>query len=58
MNMLVKLRKEVAKDNSVPPYAVFQQFSLDDMCLKYPINEEELININGVGEGKVKKINE
>ena len=55
MNMLVKLRKEVAKDNSVPPYAVFQQFSLDDMCLKYPISEDEMVNIVGVGEGKAKR---
>ena len=55
MKMLLKLRKEVAKDNNVPPYAVFQQFSLDDMCLKYPITEEEMINIVGVGEGKAKK---
>ena len=55
MNMLVKLRKEVAKDNSVPPYAVFQQFSLDDMCLKYPISQDEMVNIVGVGEGKAKR---
>ena len=55
MNMLVKLRKEVAKDNSVPPYAVFQQFSLDDMCLKYPISHDEMVNIVGVGEGKAKR---
>ncbi|MFL2629037.1 MAG: RecQ family ATP-dependent DNA helicase [Flavobacteriaceae bacterium] len=55
MKILLKLRKEVAKDNNVPPYAVFQQFSLDDMCLKYPITEEEIVNIVGVGEGKAKK---
>ncbi len=55
MKILLKLRKEVAKDNNVPPYTVFQQFSLDDMCLKHPITEEEMINIVGVGEGKAKK---
>ena len=55
MNMLLKLRKEVANNNNVPPYAVFQQFSLDDMCLKYPITEDEMVNIVGVGEGKAKK---
>ena len=55
MNMLVKLRKEVAKNIGVPPYAVFQQFSLDDMCLKYPISEDEMVNIVGVGEGKAKR---
>ena len=55
MNMLLKLRKEVANNNNVPPYAVFQQFSLDDMCLKHPITEDEMVNIVGVGEGKAKK---
>ena len=55
MNMLLKLRKEVAKTNNVPPYTVFQQFSLDDMCLKYPITEDEMVNIVGVGEGKAKR---
>ena len=55
MNMLVGLRKQVASENEVPPYAVFQEYSLKDMCLKYPITQEELININGVGEGKAKR---
>ena len=55
MKMLLKLRKEVAKLNNVPPYAIFQQFSLDDMCLKYPITEQEMVNIVGVGEGKSKR---
>ena len=55
MNMLLKLRKEVAKTNNIPPYTVFQQFSLDDMCLKYPITEDEMVNIVGVGEGKAKR---
>jgi ATP-dependent DNA helicase RecQ len=55
MKMLLKLRKEVAKLNNVPPYAIFQQFSLDDMCLKYPITEQEMVNILGVGEGKAKR---
>ena len=58
MNLLLRLRKEVAKDNSVPPYAVFQQFSLDDMCLKYPISHDEMVNILGVGEGKAKRYSE
>jgi len=45
----------VAAKNEVPPYAVFQEYSLDDMCLKYPITKEELVNINGVGEGKANR---
>ena len=55
MNILVGLRKQVASESEVPPYAVFQEYSLEDMCLKYPITQEELININGVGEGKAKR---
>ena len=55
MKILVGLRKQVASESEVPPYAVFQEYSLEDMCLKYPITQEELININGVGEGKAKR---
>ena len=55
MKLLVSLRKEVATYGEIPPYAVFQEYSLEDMCLKYPINNEELVNINGVGEGKAKR---
>ena len=55
MQLLVSLRKQVAQANEVPPYAVFQENSLEEMCLKYPISLEELVNINGVGEGKAKR---
>lgn len=55
MKMLKDLQRKVAKANEVPPYAVFQEFSLEDMSLKYPITLEELTNVNGVGEGKAKK---
>ena len=55
MNMLKDLRKKVAKKIGVPPFVVFQDPSLEDMALKYPINTTELINIHGVGEGKAKK---
>lgn len=55
MAMLRDLRKKVAKKLSVPPFVVFQDPSLEDMALKYPISQEELINIHGVGEGKAKK---
>jgi len=58
MKLLIGLRKEVAKSSEIPPYAVFQEYSLEDMCLKYPINKEELVNINGVGEGKAKRYGE
>ncbi|PRZ20051.1 ATP-dependent DNA helicase RecQ [Flavobacterium granuli] len=55
MGMLRDLRKKVAKKLGVPPFVVFQDPSLEDMALKYPISLEELINIHGVGEGKAKK---
>ena len=55
MNMLRELRKKEAKKIGVPPFVVFQDPSLEDMALKYPISMEELYNIHGVGEGKAKK---
>ncbi len=55
MAMLRDLRKKVAKRLGVPPFVVFQDPSLEDMALKYPVSNEELINIHGVGEGKAKK---
>ena len=55
MSSLIKLRKKVAQKFSVPPFVVFQEFSLEEMTYKYPINLEELKNINGVGEGKANK---
>jgi ATP-dependent DNA helicase RecQ len=55
MSMLRDLRKKVAKKLGVPPFVVFQDPSLEDMALKYPISIEELSNVHGVGEGKAKK---
>ncbi|AXT60645.1 DNA helicase RecQ [Aquimarina sp. AD10] len=53
--MLRDLRKKVAKKLGVPPFVVFQDPSIDDMALKYPISIEEMANVHGVGEGKAKK---
>lgn len=55
LKMLKQLRKEVAKQKSLPPFVIFQDPSLEDMALKYPITMDELVNIHGVGEGKAKK---
>ncbi len=55
MGMLKELRKKVAKKLGVPPFVVFQDPSLEDMALKYPITIDELSNVHGVGEGKAKK---
>lgn len=48
-------RKRVADQLSLPPFVIFQDPSLEDMALKYPVNMTELSNVHGVGEGKAKK---
>ena len=55
IKFLKSLRKKVAVKHCVPPFAVFQDPSLDDMALKYPTNLEELSKVHGVGEGKARK---
>ena len=55
VRFLKDLRKKVAVKHGVPPFAVFQDPSLDDMALKYPITLEELSKVHGVGEGKARK---
>jgi ATP-dependent DNA helicase RecQ len=55
MAMLKALRKRNATKIGVPPFVIFQDPSLEDMALKYPITIEELFNVHGVGEGKAKK---
>ena len=55
MKKLIILRKDIAKKKSLPPYAILQEFSLEDMTYKYPTSLDEFKNINGVGEGKVVK---
>ncbi|EDP70262.1 putative ATP-dependent DNA helicase [Flavobacteriales bacterium ALC-1] len=55
MTMLKDLRKRNAKSLGVPPFVIFQDPSLEDMALKYPISIEELSNVHGVGESKAKK---
>ena len=55
MKILKDLRKQNAKKLGVPPFVIFQDPSLEDMTLKYPISLEELANVHGVGDGKAKK---
>ena len=55
VKILKDLRKKVGKKKDLPPFVIFQDPSLEDMALKYPISIEELSNIHGVGEGKAKK---
>ena len=54
-SMLKDLRKEIAKKNNIPPYVVFQDPSLEDMCIQYPITIEEMTKVSGVGTGKAAK---
>lgn len=53
--ILKDLRKKIAKTNNLPPYVIFQDPSLEDMCTNYPITIDELANIQGVGAGKAQK---
>ena len=53
--ILKDLRKQIAKKNNLPPYVIFQDPSLEDMCINYPITIDELANIQGVGIGKANK---
>ena len=53
--LLKSERKRLADKLSLPPYVIFQDPSLEDMALKYPISLEELANVHGVGDGKAKK---
>ncbi|TAE18308.1 MAG: DNA helicase RecQ [Bacteroidetes bacterium] len=55
LDMLKELRRKTAKQTGYPPYAIFQEFSLEEMATTYPTTEEELAQINGVGPGKVKR---
>lgn len=55
LSMLKDLRKQTAKRLHLQPWVIFGDPSLDDMCIMYPTNLEELKNCQGVGEGKAKK---
>lgn len=55
MSMLKDLRKKIAKKKNLPPFVVFQDPSLEDMAIQYPISIDELQNITGVGAGKAKR---
>ncbi len=54
-NILKNLRKKLSKQLQLPPFVIFQDPSLEDMAIQYPITIEELQNITGVGAGKAKR---
>jgi len=55
LQMLKDLRKKMAKQKGLPPFVIFQDPSLEEMCTHYPITTEELKQISGVGAGKAMK---
>jgi len=55
LQMLKDLRKKIAKQKNLPPFVIFQDPSLDEMCTHYPISIDELKQIQGVGSGKASK---
>lgn len=57
-DLLIDLRKSIAKEMGVPPFVVFQEPSLKDMCFQYPIEMDELTHIQGVGVGKAQRYGE
>lgn len=54
-SMLKDLRKKISKQKNLPPFVIFQDPSLEDMAIQYPITMEEMKNIVGVGAGKAEK---
>ncbi len=54
-SILKDLRKKLSKEKKIPPFVIFQDPSLEDMTVQYPVNVEELQNITGVGAGKAKR---
>jgi ATP-dependent DNA helicase RecQ len=57
-SILKDLRKKISKVKDVPPFVIFQDPSLEDMAIQYPITLDELQNISGVGAGKAQRYGE
>ena len=54
-SLLKDLRKDISRNENLPPFVIFQDPSLEDMTIQYPISEDELQQISGVGAGKAAK---
>ena len=54
-SILKDLRKKISKQKDVPPFVIFQDPSLEDMAIQYPVTLDELQNISGVGAGKAQR---
>ena len=55
VKILKKIRKQISAERNIPPFIIFQDPSLEDMSIQYPVTNEELRNIIGVGHGKAEK---
>jgi len=55
LHILKDLRKKMARELNLPPFVIFQDPSLEDMAIQYPVRLDELQNIVGVGTGKAQK---
>ncbi len=58
LSILKDLRKKISREQSLPPFIIFQDFSLEDMAIQYPVTMNEMKNIAGVGTGKAQKYGE
>ncbi|WNB91738.1 DNA helicase RecQ [Bacillus sp. NEB1478] len=52
---LRKVRKEIAEKENVPPFVIFADTALKDMCVKQPQSKEEFLTVTGVGQNKLEK---
>lgn len=52
---LRQVRTGLAREEGVPPYIIFSDKTLTDMCVKQPLNKEEMLEVSGVGENKFQK---
>ncbi|MCP3761206.1 DNA helicase RecQ [Domibacillus sp. A3M-37] len=57
-DVLRALRKEIAENAGVPPFVIFSDNTLHDMCAKLPMDEEDFLTVSGVGESKMAKYGE
>ncbi len=55
LSILKDLRKKISKQAGQPPYNIFQDPSLEEMAIQYPVTLEELQNITGIGAGKAQR---
>ena len=53
-----ELRREIAREKGIPPYLVFSDKTLVDMCVRLPMNREEMMDVNGMGAFKYEKYGE